>query len=76
MLGAIKNIKMLGVQEAVSDHILEMREEEIEAAKSVRWMMIAYNASGKLPRWPLTSGIRGMLTCLAQRTHSACLHQS
>lgn len=43
----MKNVKMLGMQEAVVDHIEHLRQNEIAAANRVRWMNIAYNASGK-----------------------------
>lgn len=48
MLGAMKNIKMLGMQEPVTDHAEDLRQQEMNAAKGVRWLMVAYNASGKL----------------------------
>lgn len=49
MLGAMKNIKMLGMQQTVADHVESLRREELNAAKGVRWLMVAYNASGELP---------------------------
>lgn len=48
MLGAMKNIKMLGMQQTVADHVENLRQQEMNAAKGVRWLMVAYNASGKL----------------------------
>lgn len=47
MLGAIKNIKMLGMQQPISDHVEDLRVREMGAAKGVRWLMVAYNASGE-----------------------------
>lgn len=47
-LGAMKNIKMLGMQQPVADHIEDLRRQEMNAAKGVRWLMVAYNASGEL----------------------------
>lgn len=48
MLGAMKNIKMLGMQQTVADHVENLRWKEMNAAKGVRWLMVAYNASGEL----------------------------
>ncbi|CAN8101311.1 unnamed protein product [Discula destructiva] len=45
MLGAMKNIKMLGMQETVANHVEDLRRQEMDAAKGVRWLMVAYNAS-------------------------------
>lgn len=50
MLGAIKNIKMLGMQQTVADHVEDLRKQELAAARGVRWLMVAYNASGKPTR--------------------------
>lgn len=47
MLGNIKDIKMLGMQDATEAHILALRDREMEAAGKVRWMMVIYNASGE-----------------------------
>ncbi|KAI0889767.1 ABC transporter [Annulohypoxylon maeteangense] len=44
-ISAIKNIKMLGLQGAISARIEELRRNELHKANSVRWMMTAYNAS-------------------------------
>ncbi|KAK3500859.1 hypothetical protein B0T13DRAFT_527250 [Neurospora crassa] len=45
MLGSIKTIKMLGLQSIVEKHILGLRQEELDKAKRVRWIMAIYNAS-------------------------------
>ncbi|KAJ4394029.1 hypothetical protein N0V93_003246 [Gnomoniopsis smithogilvyi] len=45
MLGAMKNIKMLGMQQVVADHVEYFRRQEMNAAQGVRWLMVAYNAS-------------------------------
>ncbi|KAK3694050.1 ABC transporter type 1, transmembrane domain-containing protein [Podospora appendiculata] len=45
MLGSIKSIKMLGIQDAVQEYILELRQGEVGKARNVRWMMFIYNAS-------------------------------
>lgn len=47
MLGSIKNIKMLGLQRSVMDHVEDLRNQEIVAAAGVRWLSVAYNASGQ-----------------------------
>ncbi|KAI1382387.1 ABC transporter [Hypoxylon crocopeplum] len=44
-IGAIKNIKMLGLQSMISARIQELRQDELHLASRVRWMMVAYNAS-------------------------------
>ncbi|KAI0381939.1 ABC transporter [Hypomontagnella monticulosa] len=44
-ISAIKNVKMLGLQDAVSTRIQGLRQYELHMASKVRWMMVAYNAS-------------------------------
>jgi ATP-binding cassette subfamily C (CFTR/MRP) protein 1 len=46
MLSSIKGLKMLGITQQVESLLQTMRIHEIEMAKKVRWMMVAYNASG------------------------------
>ncbi len=46
MLGSMKVIKMLGLQNCVANRTRHLREEEMEAASRVRWIMVYYNASG------------------------------
>ncbi|KAK2596916.1 hypothetical protein N8I77_012799 [Diaporthe amygdali] len=45
MLGSIKNIKMLGMQQAVVNHIRDLRKNEMDAAREVRFLMVQYGAS-------------------------------
>ncbi|ERS97645.1 hypothetical protein HMPREF1624_05816 [Sporothrix schenckii ATCC 58251] len=45
ILGAIKSVKILGMQTAVEDVILQLRENELLAAKGVRWVNVLYNSS-------------------------------
>lgn len=45
VISAIKNVKMLGLQDAVSTRIQGLRQYELHMASKVRWMMVAYNAS-------------------------------
>ncbi|KAI3399955.1 hypothetical protein diail_5111 [Diaporthe ilicicola] len=45
MLGSIKTIKMLGMQQAVVDQAQSLREHEIQAARGVRSLMVQYGAS-------------------------------
>lgn len=52
MLGAMKNIKMLGMEQAVADHIEDLRQQEMNAAGGVRWLMLGYNASGETQTQP------------------------
>ncbi|KAI8961398.1 P-loop containing nucleoside triphosphate hydrolase protein [Daldinia sp. FL1419] len=44
-IGAIKNVKMLGLQDVISERIQRLREAELYMASRVRWMTVAYNAS-------------------------------
>lgn len=46
----MKVIKMLGFQDHVSDRIQQLRQVELLAASKVRWMMVYYNASGRLSK--------------------------
>lgn len=48
VLSSIKNIKMLGVQQAVADRIEGLRKHEIDTARGVRLLSVQYGASGKL----------------------------
>ncbi|EXF83542.1 hypothetical protein CFIO01_00684 [Colletotrichum fioriniae PJ7] len=45
MLGSVKSLKMLGIVDHTESLILSLRLRELEMAKKVRWMMVAYNAS-------------------------------
>ncbi|KAK2012789.1 P-loop containing nucleoside triphosphate hydrolase protein [Colletotrichum eremochloae] len=45
MLASMKSLKMLGVSSYTESLIQNLRHEELNAAKKVRWMMVAYNAS-------------------------------
>lgn len=38
---------MLGMQQIVEEHIDNLRRQELDAAQGVRWLMVAYNASGE-----------------------------
>jgi hypothetical protein len=46
MLGSAKSMKMLGMAEAMTSTIKALRDHEIEMSKKLRWIMVAYNASG------------------------------
>lgn len=48
ILSSIKNIKMLGMQQAVADRIQDLRKHEMDAARGVRLLTVQYGASGKL----------------------------
>ncbi|WYZ44670.1 hypothetical protein EsH8_VII_001106 [Colletotrichum jinshuiense] len=45
MLSSIKSLKMLGVTAQTESLIQDLRLQELNMAKKVRWMMVAYNAS-------------------------------
>ncbi|KAI1078186.1 ABC transporter [Whalleya microplaca] len=45
VISTMKNIKMLGLQDAMFAHIQDLRQHELGVASRVRWMMVAYNAS-------------------------------
>ncbi|KAI9742905.1 MAG: hypothetical protein M1818_003634 [Claussenomyces sp. TS43310] len=45
MLSSIKGLKMLGMTKPVESLLQNLRIHEIEIAKRVRWIMVAYNAS-------------------------------
>ena len=54
MLSSMKSLKMLGVAPYTENLIRNLRLQELAKAKRVRWMMVAYNASGTFPtRMPL-----------------------
>lgn len=46
MLGSMKVIKMLGLQNCVANLTRRLPEEELNTASRVRWVMVFYNASG------------------------------
>lgn len=47
MLSSTKSMKMLGLTEAMKCKINDLRHSEIETSKKLRWIMVAYNASGR-----------------------------
>lgn len=73
MLGAMKNIKMLGMQQTVAEYVESLRRQEMNAAKGVRWLMVEYNASGELSsffppnptRWSDCQGVANALGMFA-----------
>lgn len=46
VLSSMKVIKMLGLQNSMASFIRRLREEELNTASRVRWIMVYYNASG------------------------------
>lgn len=46
MIYSMKSLKMLGLSPYTEDLVQRLRRLEIGAAKRVRWIMVAYNASG------------------------------
>lgn len=47
MLSSVKGMKMLGFSEETEDLIRQLRHQEMQMARKVRWMMVIYNASGQ-----------------------------
>ncbi|KAG6367948.1 hypothetical protein INS49_002148 [Diaporthe citri] len=45
ILSSVKNIKMLGMQQAVADRIRDLRKHEMDAARGVRLLTVQYGAS-------------------------------
>ncbi|KAK4216035.1 P-loop containing nucleoside triphosphate hydrolase protein [Rhypophila decipiens] len=45
VLSSAKTVKMLGMQDAVEQQILELRHDELDKAARVRWIRVVYNAS-------------------------------
>lgn len=50
VLGSIKNMRMLGIQQAVTERIQHLRRNEIDAARGARLLTVQYGASGKPKR--------------------------
>jgi ATP-binding cassette subfamily C (CFTR/MRP) protein 1 len=48
MLASMKSLKMLGVTIYTESLVHSLRLQELDMARKVRWMMVAYNASGML----------------------------
>src|SRR5689334_22144890 len=48
LLSALKMVKMLGLQNSLTNRVQEYRQKELEAASKLRWVMVYYNASGLL----------------------------
>lgn len=47
ILGGIKSMKILGLEKATTCLVLNLRAQEIAMSLRLRWLMVAYNASGK-----------------------------
>lgn len=47
MLGSVKSMKMLGIASIIGSRIQSLRIAEIETSKKLRWIMVAYGASGE-----------------------------
>ncbi|KAK2051438.1 P-loop containing nucleoside triphosphate hydrolase protein, partial [Colletotrichum caudatum] len=45
MLASMKSLKMLGVSAYTESLVQSLRKQELNTARKVRWMMVAYNAS-------------------------------
>lgn len=53
VLGSMKSVKAMGLSGFLGDYVTGLRQKEIERSKHVRWMNVAYNASGMLLTWSL-----------------------
>jgi hypothetical protein len=47
ILGGIKSMKILGLEKATTYLVSNLRAREIAMSIRLRWLMVAYNASGK-----------------------------
>lgn len=45
-LDMIKNVKTLGMSGILESRVQGLRQDEIDMSKRLRWIMVAYNASG------------------------------
>lgn len=43
----MRGVKAMGLSDAIKKHVENLRGKEIDGSKHVRWMQVAYNASGK-----------------------------
>lgn len=43
---AMKVVKMIGLQQSLTNRVQKLREEELSVASKLRWIMVYYNASG------------------------------
>ncbi|OJJ72157.1 hypothetical protein ASPBRDRAFT_196270 [Aspergillus brasiliensis CBS 101740] len=48
VLGGIKSLKMMGMEDAVQSRILKLRANELRMSERQRWILVAYNASANL----------------------------
>lgn len=46
MLSSMKSLKMLGITAYTESMVNSLRLQELDMSSKVRWMMVAYNASG------------------------------
>jgi uncharacterized membrane protein len=46
MLASAQSIKMLGISDAIKSKVQELRLQEIDMSKKLRWMIVGYSASG------------------------------
>ncbi|GKZ22049.1 hypothetical protein AbraCBS73388_007986 [Aspergillus brasiliensis] len=66
VLGGIKSLKMMGMEDAVQYRILKLRANELRMSERLRWILVAYNASGLHANDVFTS-----IALLAMVTHPA-----
>lgn len=48
VLGRIKSMKILGLDDAIISLVTNLKAREISLSKRLGWIMLAHNASGKL----------------------------
>lgn len=46
VLGGIKSLKMMGMEDVGQSRISQLREKELRLSERLRWILVAYNASG------------------------------
>lgn len=62
----IKSLKMMGMEDAIQSQVLHLRNNEIQTSKRLRWILVAYNASG-MYRARLTNIIPLILTLYSSK---------
>ena len=45
-LGGIKSLKMMGMEDAIESRVSQLRDNELRMSEHLRWILVAYNASG------------------------------
>ena len=69
ILGGIKSVKILGLEQAIILLVSNLRTREIARSISLRWIMVAYNASGKMPPIPFNCDTSRLTIGCSQLIH-------